>query len=181
MGSNFVTVHAVAPGTLDHIGSALAPADVDAAIADVATDHRQALASVLRGDYRHVEPETDWENGADPAAPDLIYAFSALLEKRSASSHTSEVYVDLDETPVLWEFALAGEAGESPLQLPFSPEGSPAIRRYGAREIATFVESFEASPPADESFFPEEERSGILRILRSALEGGLDVIVVYSE
>ncbi|HWO07917.1 MAG TPA: hypothetical protein VNN80_00515 [Polyangiaceae bacterium] len=62
-----------------------------------------------------------------------------------------------------------------------SPEGSPAIRRYGAREIATFVKSFTASPPADASFFAEEEQSAILHILRSALEGGLDVIVVYSE
>ena len=88
------------------------------------------IEKLLNRDYSR-DPETH----ESPDAHNLIYAFEVICKKECSDYTAFEVYIDMDESPELWKFQVAGWSEPDELKLPLSEHGVPMVNYIDATAL----------------------------------------------
>lgn len=92
----------------------------------------RALDQLFASDY----PTED----EHPDASNLIHAFHLICSAVAEASAETEIYVDEEQSPEIWNFVWSGHS--TPFHLPLSEWGSPAVSHWRAEDIEDKLETF---------------------------------------
>jgi len=133
---NWISVYTDEPQRLASVPSSsdqAALATILAAHSDIDSDEQTYLTRLVDGQYECVESE---EGGY------LLYAFQKVCETFSPSKTTVEIYLDEEQFPAIWQFAFG--ANQTPVHLPSSSWGNPAVGYWPNSDVKNFIQTFES-------------------------------------
>lgn len=110
----------------------------------------------------------------------LIYAVKRILQDIASDQTVMEVYVDVEETPELWNLVI-GKWDKDPFQLPLSPYGKPVIRYLQSSSIPGLIKIFKGNITTKLEYLSEYELDNLLGILESAKKRKSGVFIFYEE